>query len=71
MVGYAPLDPKPKPPTHQTPSPRRVFWLLPHDHDTQPDDLGATGAPAEAVDPSTLVAGPRVAGRSVRARIPT
>lgn len=34
---------------------RRVFWLLPHDRDTQPEGLYKTGAPAEAVDPRTLV----------------
>uniref|UniRef100_UPI0004C612D9 DUF6009 family protein n=2 Tax=Streptomyces TaxID=1883 RepID=UPI0004C612D9 len=32
----------------------RVFWLLPHDRDTAPQGLYATGAPAEAVDPTTL-----------------
>ncbi|WP_329583226.1 DUF6009 family protein [Streptomyces sp. NBC_01361] len=36
---------------------RRVFWLLPHDRDAQPEGLYETGAPAEAVDPRTLEAG--------------
>ncbi|WP_229822945.1 DUF6009 family protein, partial [Streptomyces netropsis] len=36
---------------------RRVFWLLPHDRDSNPDGLYVTGAPAEAVDPRTLAAG--------------
>jgi hypothetical protein len=34
-----------------------VFWLLPHDRDTDPEGLYATGAPAEAVDPRTLAPG--------------
>ncbi|MEW1569906.1 DUF6009 family protein, partial [Streptomyces sp. NPDC093509] len=33
---------------------RRVFWLLPHDRDTEPRGLYARSAPAEAVDPRTL-----------------
>lgn len=37
--------------------PIAVFWLLPHDRDTVPDGLYASGAPAEAVDPTTLTAG--------------
>ncbi|MEU9979422.1 DUF6009 family protein [Streptomyces sp. NPDC051014] len=39
---------------------RRVFWLLPHDRDSQPDGDYAKGAPSEAVDPRTLE--PRVKG---------
>ncbi|WP_254898186.1 DUF6009 family protein [Kitasatospora sp. NA04385] len=33
---------------------RRVFWLLPHDRDTEPESLYATGAPSEAIDPRTI-----------------
>ncbi|MFI1815190.1 DUF6009 family protein [Streptomyces sp. NPDC020422] len=40
---------------------RRVFWLLPHDRDTEPDGLYASSALAEAVDPAT--AEPRPKGR--------
>lgn len=36
---------------------RRVFWLLPHDRDTDPQGLYATGAPSEAVDPRTVAPG--------------
>ncbi|MFF1359176.1 DUF6009 family protein [Streptomyces sp. NPDC058297] len=57
MVGYATLTPRPRPPAHQARSAARVFWLLPHDRDTQPEGLYETGAPAEAVDPRTLDAG--------------
>ncbi|MDX3370177.1 DUF6009 family protein [Streptomyces sp. NPDC048376] len=60
MVGYALLDPAIKPSPSSGTFRRRVFWLLPHDRDTQPDGLYAKGAPAEAVDPRTL--GPRVKG---------
>ncbi|MEV5646373.1 DUF6009 family protein [Streptomyces flaveolus] len=60
MVGYALLDPTAKPSRASGTFRRRVFWLLPHDRDTQPEGLYATGAPAEAIDPRTL--GPRVKG---------
>ena len=33
---------------------RRIFFLLPHDRDSDPDGVYATGAPGEAVDPRTL-----------------
>lgn len=39
---------------------RRVFWLPPHDRDSQPDGDYAKGAPSEAFDPRTLE--PRVKG---------
>ncbi|WP_442815823.1 DUF6009 family protein [Streptomyces sp. NBC_01207] len=45
---------------------RRVVWLLPHDRNTVPDGLYASGAPAEAVDPTTLTA--RSKGRKSRTR---
>jgi hypothetical protein len=57
MVGYALLSPKAKPSRSSGTFRRRVFWLLPHDRDTDPEGLYATGAPAEAVDPRTLAAG--------------
>ncbi|MEU2930623.1 DUF6009 family protein [Streptomyces sp. NPDC007251] len=57
MVGYALLGPKAKPSRSSGTFRRRVFWLLPHDRDTVPDGLYATGAPAEAVDPRTLAPG--------------
>jgi hypothetical protein len=56
MVGYALLGPGAKPSRSSGTFRRRVFWLLPHDRDTEPDGLYATGAPAEAVDPCTLAA---------------
>ncbi|MGN5376819.1 DUF6009 family protein [Streptomyces lasalocidi] len=57
MVGYALLGPQAKPSRSSGTFRRRVFWLLPHDRDTVPDGLYATGAPAEAVDPCTLAPG--------------
>lgn len=60
MVGYAVLGPKAKASRSSGTFRRRVFWLLPHDRDTDPEGLYATGAPAEAVDPETIA--PRVKG---------
>ncbi|MFI0990492.1 DUF6009 family protein [Streptomyces exfoliatus] len=33
---------------------RRVFFLLPHDRDSDPDGVYREGAPGEAVDPRTI-----------------
>ncbi|MFE9427062.1 DUF6009 family protein [Kitasatospora sp. NPDC006697] len=57
MVGYAQLGPGAKPSRSSGTFRRRVFWLLPHDRDTTPDGLYATGAPSEAVDPRTVAPG--------------
>jgi hypothetical protein len=57
MVGYAQLGPRAKPSRSSGTFRRRVFWLLPHDRDTDPEGLYSTGAPAEAVDPRTLTPG--------------
>lgn len=57
MVGYAILAPQAKASRSSGTFRRRVFWLLPHDRDMQPDGLYETGAPAEAVDPRTLEPG--------------
>ncbi|MEV7889026.1 DUF6009 family protein [Streptomyces sp. NPDC002817] len=57
MVGYALLGSGAKPSRSSGTFRRRVFWLLPHDRDTEPEGLYATGAPAEAVDPRTLAPG--------------
>ncbi|MFD6751347.1 DUF6009 family protein [Streptomyces anthocyanicus] len=54
MVGYAILGPTAKPSRASGTFRRRVFWLLPHDRDLEPDGLYAKSAPAEAVDPRTL-----------------
>ncbi|MFJ7305649.1 DUF6009 family protein [Streptomyces sp. NPDC099088] len=56
MVGYAILGPTAKPSRASGTFRRRVFWLLPHDRDTEPEGLYAKSAPAEAVDPSTVEA---------------
>ncbi|GAA2615875.1 DUF6009 family protein [Streptomyces roseoviolaceus] len=60
MVGYAILGPDAKASRASGTFRRRVFWLLPHDRDSQPDGLYAKSAPAEAVDPRTLE--PRIKG---------
>ncbi|PWI10869.1 transcription factor [Streptomyces sp. NWU339] len=60
MVGYALLGPTAKPSRASGTFRRRVFWLLPHDRDSEPEGLYTKGAPAEAVDPRTLE--PRVKG---------
>ncbi|MEU1090636.1 DUF6009 family protein [Streptomyces sp. NPDC005576] len=57
MIGYALLSPAAKASRSSGTFRRRVFWLLPHDRDAQPEGLYASGAPAEAVDPRTLSAG--------------
>ncbi|MWA07888.1 DUF6009 family protein [Streptomyces sp. BA2] len=57
MVGYALLAPAAKPSRSSGTFRRRVFWLLPHDRDAEPQGLYSTGAPAEAVDPRTLAPG--------------
>ncbi|GGQ39461.1 hypothetical protein GCM10010266_73280 [Streptomyces griseomycini] len=57
MIGYARLGPRARPSRSSGTFRRRVFWLLPHDRDTDPDGLYASGAPAEAVDPRTLAPG--------------
>jgi hypothetical protein len=54
MVGYALLGPAAKPSRASGTFRRRVFWLLPHDRDSEPGGLYARSAPAEAIDPRTL-----------------
>ncbi|MET9954437.1 DUF6009 family protein [Streptomyces sp. NPDC006339] len=61
MVGYAVLATSAKASRASGTFRRRVFWLLPHDRDTEPEGLYASSAPAEAVDPDTLQ--PTVKGR--------
>ncbi|MET7694327.1 DUF6009 family protein [Streptomyces sp. NPDC005483] len=60
MIGYAILGPDAKASRASGTLRRRVFWLQPHDRDSEPDGLYANSAPAEAVDPRTLE--PRVKG---------
>ncbi|MFE4263153.1 DUF6009 family protein [Streptomyces sp. NPDC056883] len=57
IVGYAVLGAGAKPSRSSGTFRRRVFWLLPHDRDTDPEGLYASGAPAEAVDARTLAPG--------------
>ncbi|MFC8953629.1 DUF6009 family protein [Streptomyces sp. NPDC057101] len=61
LVGYAVLGTAAKASRASGTFRRRVFWLLPHDRDSEPDGLYAGSAPAEAVDPLTLQ--PGVKGR--------
>ncbi|MFF2518252.1 DUF6009 family protein [Streptomyces sp. NPDC058086] len=57
MVGYAVLGPTARASRASGTFLRRVFWLLPHDRDGQPQGLYASGAPSEAIDPRTLAPG--------------
>ncbi|MFE0511075.1 DUF6009 family protein [Streptomyces sp. NPDC058964] len=54
MVGYAVLDDDAEPDPDSGLYRRRVFFLLPHDRDSQPHGPYAVGAPGEAVDPRTI-----------------
>ncbi|MFE3687607.1 DUF6009 family protein [Streptomyces sp. NPDC059095] len=54
MVGYTELDPRAEADPDSGLYRRRVFFLLPHDRDTEPDGVYQTGAPGEAIDPRTL-----------------
>ncbi|MFJ3673792.1 DUF6009 family protein [Streptomyces sp. NPDC090106] len=57
LVGYTNLKPGSPSDPDSGLFARRVFFLLPHDRDTDPEGPYAVGAPGEAVDPSTLAAG--------------
>ncbi|MEV6681581.1 DUF6009 family protein [Streptomyces erythrochromogenes] len=61
MVGYAVLGPGARASRASGTFLRRVFWLLPHDRDQQPEGSYAFSSPSEAVDPRTLR--PRDPGR--------
>ncbi|MGW2232204.1 DUF6009 family protein, partial [Streptomyces formicae] len=58
MVGYAMLAPQAKSSRSSGTFRRRVFWLLPHDRDMQPEGLYETGN-----GPPPHAAGPRPARR--------
>ncbi|WP_331731002.1 DUF6009 family protein (plasmid) [Kitasatospora sp. NBC_00070] len=60
MVGYAELDEAAEADPDSGLHRRRVFFLLAHDRDLDPDGLYADGAPGEAVDPRTVE--PRTVG---------
>ncbi|MFJ7078518.1 DUF6009 family protein [Streptomyces sp. NPDC098781] len=60
IIGYAELGPQARSSRASGTFLRRVFWLLPHDRDRQPDGLYHSAAPSEAVDPRTLA--PKVKG---------
>ncbi|MFF2653545.1 DUF6009 family protein [Streptomyces sp. NPDC058045] len=54
MIGYARLDESAEPDPDSGLYKRRVFYLLPHDRDTEPHGVYREGAPGEAVDPRTI-----------------
>lgn len=64
MVGYTELDEHAEADPDSGLQLRRVFFLLPHDRDTDPDGVYNQGAPGEAIDPRT------VAPRRVGAKTP-
>ncbi|MFD9287606.1 DUF6009 family protein [Streptomyces sp. ADI93-02] len=55
MIGYTELDETAGADPDSGLYRRRVFFLLPHDRDTDPDGVYQQGAPGEAVDPRTLL----------------
>lgn len=54
LVGYTELDETAEADPDSGLQKRRVFFLLPHDRDTDPDGSYRVGAPGEAVDPRTI-----------------
>ncbi|RKS96955.1 hypothetical protein BX286_7142 [Streptomyces sp. 3211.6] len=54
MVGFAELCDTSEADPDSGLQKRRVFYLLPHDRDAEPDGLYRAGAPGEAVDPRTI-----------------
>lgn len=56
MVGYAILGTDAEADPDSGLYRRRVFYLLPHDRDTDPDGVYTEGAPGEAIDPRTVSA---------------
>ncbi|MGW7433268.1 DUF6009 family protein [Streptomyces sp. NPDC054861] len=54
MIGFAELSEAAEADPDTGMQKRRVFYLLPHDRDAEPDGLYRAGAPGEAVDPRTI-----------------
>ncbi len=54
LVGYTELDDSAEADPDSGLQKRRVFFLLPHDRDTEPEGSYSVGAPGEAVDPRTI-----------------
>lgn len=54
MIGYIELDADAAADPDSGLYRRRVFFLLPHDRDSEPDGVYRRGAPGEAVDPRTI-----------------
>ncbi|MFE5614161.1 DUF6009 family protein [Streptomyces sp. NPDC056524] len=57
MIGFAELSDTAEADPDSGLQKRRVFYLLPHDRDAEPDGLYKAGAPGEAVDPRTIQPG--------------
>ncbi|MFE9220788.1 DUF6009 family protein [Streptomyces lavendulae] len=57
MIGFTELDETAEADPDTGLQRRRVFYLLPHDRDNEPDGLYREGAPGEAVDPRTITPG--------------
>jgi hypothetical protein len=57
MVGWANLGAEAEPDPDSGLFLRRVFYLLPHDRDSDPEGPYRVGAPGEAVDPETVAPG--------------
>ncbi|MFJ8745818.1 DUF6009 family protein [Embleya sp. NPDC127516] len=54
LVGYTELDKTAEADPDSGLQLRRVFFLLPHDRDSEPEGPYQAGAPGEAVDPRTI-----------------
>ncbi|MGW1767301.1 DUF6009 family protein [Streptomyces sp. NPDC002073] len=54
MVGFTELSDSAEADPDSGLQKRRVFYLLPHDRDAEPNGLYKEGAPGEAVDPGTI-----------------
>ncbi|WP_078628687.1 DUF6009 family protein [Streptomyces sp. NRRL F-2664] len=61
MIGFAELSATAEADPDSGLQKRRVFYLLPHDRDAEPEGPYKQGAPGEAVDPRTIE--PRAVGR--------
>ncbi|MFD3337088.1 DUF6009 family protein [Streptomyces sp. NPDC058700] len=67
MIGFAELSESAEADPDSGLQKRRVFYLLPHDRDAEPNGLYRAGAPGEAVDPRTIRPG-QVGSKTTRSQ---
>ncbi|MFI8916445.1 DUF6009 family protein [Streptomyces sp. NPDC053513] len=68
MIGFAELSDSAEADPDSGLQKRRVFYLLPHDRDAEPNGLYRAGAPGEAVDPRTIRPG-QVGSKTARSQL--